>query len=149
MKHKLSITAICLAVSANACAFNGKDYTFVVHDMEDLQAAQDAKAMWDRCHILNITVAANDSNNDGVVIDLHYAPDQTVSAVATMTQIRYHRTPHVASLLAHEMGHVFGLKHSKSEADIMSKDLGSLTVSDNDCDALNHRDTYYTNDSSD
>lgn len=146
MKTKLCMLA---ALYATGCGFNGKDYTFVVHDSQDLIAAQDAKAMWDKCGVLNITVSTDDNSSNGIVIDLHYAPDQYPSAIATMTQIRYHRTLHVSSLLAHEFGHAFGLKHSKSESDIMSADLGSIQVSDNDCSALAHRSTFYTNDSSD
>jgi hypothetical protein len=145
----ISILAACAALYATGCAFDGKDYTFVVNDPVDYDAAKQAVDMWQKCGVVNITLTSSHDNTNGVVIDLNHDQDLWCSGTATLTQIRFHRTPHTYSLLGHEMGHVFGLKHSKSEDDIMSADLGSLQVSDNDCQALLHRSTYYTNDSSD
>lgn len=144
-------TKLCMLVAlyATGCGFNGKDYTYVVSTQEDIAQVQQAADMWNKCGTVNITVATNHENDNGMTLDVNYAPDQPYTGMASMTQIRYKRTAHTYALIAHEIGHTLGLKHSHSESDIMSADLGSLEVSDKDCESLLHRDTYYTNDSSD
>jgi hypothetical protein len=162
MLTKILTGAFVLAcVAATSCYSPPTHYEFYIGNdvpKSDYQYIQGAAAEWNKCGIITVSITTNTntipiSYVDGLLFNTPNMRGKTLTCdhwcdgcIGSGTHILYDHDPsssipvdYTQSVIAHEMGHVFGISHFGSHGELMYWNIAiGSTVGEIDCDKLRY-----------